>query len=197
MSSRTRLAGHLLVGGVDEVCLDKSVGGYRVREPVVNPGDSDRQDRQQDQGGRGPEAQPAIAAEPPDRAEFAHPRLRRQRDRRGRPYVLTHRGQSLLVLTADRFKVRAGGEGAWGQLPAEMVPMDALVRPRTLSTTRGFMKALVAADDRVLEGAHVTTSTHRVRQAGGSNGSAKYCVSRMTLPSRNSIMLTVLTRCPS
>jgi len=147
--------------------------------------------------GRGPEAQPAIAPEPPDGAEFAHPGLRRQQDGRDSSYVLAHRGEGLLVLTTDRFRVRAGGEGAWGQLPAEMVPMDAPVRPLTLSETRGFMKALVGADDRVLDGAHVTSSTHWARQARGSNGSAKYCVSRTTLPAWNSIMLTVLTRCPS
>ena len=33
--------------------------------------------------------------------------------------------------------------------------------------------------------------THWLRQSGASKGSAKYCVSWMTLPSRNSIMLTV------
>ena len=44
---------------------------------------------------------------------------------------------------------------------------------------------------------HVIRSTHWARHAGGSNGSAKYCVSRTTLPAWNSMMLTVLTRRPS
>jgi hypothetical protein len=48
-----------------------------------------------------------------------------------------------------------------------------------------------------LEGAHVIRSTKRARHAGGSNGSAKYCVSRTTLAAWNSMMLTVLTRRPS
>jgi hypothetical protein len=47
------------------------------------------------------------------------------------------------------------------------------------------------------KGAHVIRSTHRARHAGGSNGSAKYCVSRTTLPAWNSMMLTVLKRRPS
>jgi hypothetical protein len=47
------------------------------------------------------------------------------------------------------------------------------------------------------KGAHVIRSTHWARQAGGSKGSAKYCVSRATLPPRNSMMLTVLTGRPS
>jgi hypothetical protein len=47
------------------------------------------------------------------------------------------------------------------------------------------------------KGAHVIRSTHRARHAGGSNGSAKYCVSRTTLPAWNSIMLTVLKGRPS
>ncbi len=45
--------------------------------------------------------------------------------------------------------------------------------------------------------AHVIRSTHWARQLGGSNGSAKYCVSCSTLPAWNSMMLTVLTRRPS
>jgi hypothetical protein len=45
--------------------------------------------------------------------------------------------------------------------------------------------------------AHVIRSTHWARHAGGSNGSAKYCVSRTTLPAWNSMMLTVLMRRPS
>ena len=47
------------------------------------------------------------------------------------------------------------------------------------------------------KGAHVIRSTHWARHAGGSNGSAKYCVSRTTLPAWNSMILTVLTRRPS
>ena len=34
-------------------------------------------------------------------------------------------------------------------------------------------------------------STHCAREGPGSNGSPKYCVSRATFPSRNSMMLTV------
>ena len=37
----------------------------------------------------------------------------------------------------------------------------------------------------------VIGSTHSAREAAGSNGSAKYWVSRATRPSRNSMMLTV------
>ena len=33
-----------------------------------------------------------------------------------------------------------------------------------------------------IHNAHVNPSTHWARHAGGSNGSAKYCVSRTTLP---------------
>ena len=44
---------------------------------------------------------------------------------------------------------------------------------------------------------HAIRSTHWARHAGGSNGSAKYCVSRATLPAWSSMMLTVLTRRPS
>ncbi len=43
-----------------------------------------------------------------------------------------------------------------------------------------------------IENAHVIRSTHRARHAGASNGSAKYCASRTTLPAWNSMMLTVL-----
>ena len=35
------------------------------------------------------------------------------------------------------------------------------------------------------------SSTHWARHAGAGNGSAKYCVSRATLPSLNSMTLTV------
>ena len=38
---------------------------------------------------------------------------------------------------------------------------------------------------------HAIRSTHWLRQAGASNGSAKYCVSRATLSPLNSMMLTV------
>src|SRR5258705_14453 len=38
---------------------------------------------------------------------------------------------------------------------------------------------------------HEIRSTHCAREAPGSNGSAKYWVSRATFPSRNSMMLTV------
>jgi hypothetical protein len=38
--------------------------------------------------------------------------------------------------------------------------------------------------------------THWARQAGASNEFAKYCVSRETLPSRNSMILTVKARLP-
>ncbi len=38
---------------------------------------------------------------------------------------------------------------------------------------------------------HEIRWTHWLRQSGASKGSAKYCVSWMTLPSRNSMMLTV------
>src|ERR1700722_9719967 len=38
---------------------------------------------------------------------------------------------------------------------------------------------------------HAPCCTHFFRHAGASNGSAKYCVSCTTLPSRNSMMLTV------
>jgi hypothetical protein len=38
---------------------------------------------------------------------------------------------------------------------------------------------------------HRIRSTHCAREGPGSNGSPKYCVSRATLPSRNSMMLTV------
>jgi len=44
---------------------------------------------------------------------------------------------------------------------------------------------------------HGFASRQRARHTGASNGSAKYCVSRATLPSRNSMMLTVGTGRPS
>ena len=40
-------------------------------------------------------------------------------------------------------------------------------------------------------------STHCLRQAGALNGSAKYCASCDTLPSRNSMMLTVYAAFPA
>ena len=49
----------------------------------------------------------------------------------------------------------------------------------------------------IQEPAHVERSTHCSRQEGGSNGCAKYCVSRATLPASNSMMLTVCTGRPS
>jgi hypothetical protein len=48
-----------------------------------------------------------------------------------------------------------------------------------------------------IHNSHVIRSTHWARHAGGSNGSAKYCVSRTTLPAWNSMMLTVLMGRPS
>ena len=42
-----------------------------------------------------------------------------------------------------------------------------------------------------IHNSHVIRSTHRARHVGATNGSAKYCVSRATLPSLNSMMLTV------
>ena len=50
---------------------------------------------------------------------------------------------------------------------------------------------------RPIHNSHVIRSTQWARHAGGSNGSAKYCVSRTTLPAWNSMMLTVLMRRPS
>ena len=43
---------------------------------------------------------------------------------------------------------------------------------------------------------HGARATHWARQLGASNGSAKYCVSCDTFPSRNSMTLTVKTRLP-
>ena len=43
---------------------------------------------------------------------------------------------------------------------------------------------------------HSIGSTHWLRHAGASKGSAKYCVSCTTLPLRNSIMLTVYAGLP-
>jgi hypothetical protein len=37
---------------------------------------------------------------------------------------------------------------------------------------------------------HVIFSTHCAREGPGSNAALKYCVSRVTLPSTNSMMLT-------
>ena len=42
-----------------------------------------------------------------------------------------------------------------------------------------------------IHNSHVIRSTHWARHAGATNGSAKYCVSRATLLSLNSMMLTV------
>jgi hypothetical protein len=50
---------------------------------------------------------------------------------------------------------------------------------------------------RPIHNSHVIRSTQWARHAGGSNGSAKYCVSRTTLPAWNSMMLTVLMGRPS
>jgi hypothetical protein len=44
---------------------------------------------------------------------------------------------------------------------------------------------------RPIHDSRVIRSTHWARHTGATNGSAKYCVSRATLPSLNSMMLTV------
>ena len=51
--------------------------------------------------------------------------------------------------------------------------------------------AIVRSTEPLHHGHPGSRSTHWARQAGASNGSAKYCVSCVTFPSPNSMILTV------
>lgn len=57
--------------------------------------------------------------------------------------------------------------------------------------SKGFTAALRVIMRVLQTGFTPSVSTHWARHAGASKGSAKYCVSCTTLPSRNSMMLTV------
>ncbi len=73
---------------------------------------------------------------------------------------------------------------------------DAATQPSTLVLDEQTF-AVAATDGRRAAGERPDGYRQRARHAGASNGSAKYCVSRATFPSRNSMMLTVGTGRPS
>ena len=83
----------------------------------------------------------------------------------------------------------AAAGDAFGQLPhqhlADEIAGERLRIDRQLRAGERQMAVLVAVRFQGIR------STHCARDGPGSNGSPKYWVSRATLPSRNSMMLTV------